>query len=331
MAHPQPSESKWGGPKVALGAVVALAAVLRLAGERARATAVEKRLVEQAWEIGNGRGFDPHPFFDHPSALLYALAPWQAWESAPSHANARYVVVGLALLGVAAAWWLGARAYDRVAGAVAAATTAVATAHVAASQHVVPEVALALAATVALALLVAGRFELAGLAAGTAAACDYPGFLLLLPLVVGAWRQWRRLAVAATLLVAGFAATSPFALVHLGEAAADAAATQRLARDASLAPIAWSDRIWESVGPAIAVGVVGLALALVQRRLADRVLVAFTLVWVANLLTLDSSSPRHLLPLVPVLGVLAGRVRTLAAVTFLLLVVPLTWSIRNEL
>jgi len=37
------------------------------------------------------------------------------------------------------------------------------------------------------------------------------------------------------------------------------------------------------------------------------------------------------LPLVPALGALAGRLRALAPVTLLLLIVPLTWSIRDDI
>ena len=37
-----------------------------------------------------------------------------------------------------------------------------------------------------------------------------------------------------------------------------------------------------------------------------------------------------MLPLVPALGALAGRMRALAPVTLLLLVVPLTWTIRDD-
>ena len=36
-----------------------------------------------------------------------------------------------------------------------------------------------------------------------------------------------------------------------------------------------------------------------------------------------------MLPLVPVLGVLAGRLRPVAPVTLLLLVVPFVWSVRD--
>ena len=46
-------------------------------------------------------------------------------------------------------------------------------------------------------------------------------------------------------------------------------------------------------------------------------------------MTLSAHFDRYVLPLVPALGALAGRMRSLAPVTLLLLVVPLTWSIRD--
>ena len=53
------------------------------------------------------------------------------------------------------------------------------------------------------------------------------------------------------------------------------------------------------------------------------------IVYFADLLTLSAHFDRYVLPLVPALGALAGRMRSLAPVTLLLLVVPLTWSIRD--
>jgi hypothetical protein len=52
-------------------------------------------------------------------------------------------------------------------------------------------------------------------------------------------------------------------------------------------------------------------------------------VYFATLLPLDAHFDRYLLPLVPALGALAGRMRSLTAVTLLLLVIPLVWSIRE--
>src|SRR5262249_10664633 len=75
----------------------------------------------------------------------------------------------------------------------------------------------------------------------------------------------------------------------------------------------------------------GLAVALAKRKKADRVLVSFVVVSFVDLLTLRAHFARYLLPLVPVLGVLAGRLRGLVPVTLLLLIVPLTYSIRNDI
>ena len=55
----------------------------------------------------------------------------------------------------------------------------------------------------------------------------------------------------------------------------------------------------------------------------------FVLVYFANLLLLHSHFDRYVLPLVPALAALAGRLRALAPVTLLMLVVPLTWSVRD--
>jgi hypothetical protein len=111
---------------------------------------------------------------------------------------------------------------------------------------------------------------------------------------------------------------------------------QRLARDGWLgfehdhiAPIAFVGRLWEGLGPALIVCGVGLVFALVRRTRADLILSSFVIVYFADLLTLSAHFDRYVLPLVPALGALAGRMRSLAPVTLLLLVVPLTWSIRD--
>jgi hypothetical protein len=73
------------------------------------------------------------------------------------------------------------------------------------------------------------------------------------------------------------------------------------------------------------------ALALASRsRRGDIVLGAFVVAYFVSLLPLHSHFPRYVLPLIPALGALAGRFRVLAPVTLLLLIVPLTWSIRDD-
>ena len=296
----------------------------------------ERSIVPRAWKLVHGGGGDPH-WFDYPTLLMYVNAPFQIWHDEPSYLTARIVAVGLALGAIAAAWWLGRRAFGTTsAGAVAAAAVAVCTIHVAYSRSAVTDVPLTLGVAAALALMVAARLELAGVAVGLAMGFKYPGLFLLVPLVIAGWRQWSRLAVSVALAIAAFLASSPFLLVHREQAWDDVRRVQRLARDGWLgfehdhpAPVAFVDRLWEGLGPALIVGTLGLVVALVQRSRTDLILAGFVLVYFVDLLTLDAHFDRYVLPLVPALGALAGRFRSLAPVTLLLLVVPLTWSVRD--
>ena len=338
---PRRAEALWGGPKLAFAAILALAATLRVVGVAyahpfALFSPDEQSIVPRAWHMAHGGGLDPH-WFDYPTLLMYVIAPFEAWESHPSYLAARVVVIVLAVGSVAASWWLGSRAYGGAAGAVAAAAVAVETTHVAYSRMAVTDVPLTLAVAVALALMVSGRIELAGLAAGLAMGFKYPGVFLLVPLVVAGWRQWRRVAIGFVAAAAAFCATSPYFVVHLSSAVGDVLRVQRIARQGWLgfehdhvAPIAFLDRLWDGLGPAFLVCVLGLGVALARRRRNDLILASFVIVYFLDLCTLGAHFDRYVLPLVPVLGALAGRFRALAPVTLLLLVVPLTWSIRDD-
>jgi 4-amino-4-deoxy-L-arabinose transferase-like glycosyltransferase len=333
-------ETRWGGPWLALVAVLVLAAGLRLVGVRnglpfPLLNPDERSIVPRAWSMVHGGGADPE-WFDYPSLVMYLLAPFQAWADEPSYLTGRLVIVAVGVAGVAAAWWLGDRAYGTVAGFVAATATAVETTHVAYSRMAVTDIALTLGVTVALALMVMGRIELAGVAIGLATSAKYPGILLLAPLVAAAWGRWGRLAAGGGLAVVAFAVTSPYVLLNLGRTADDAWRVQQSARDGWLgfehdhaAPIAFVDRLWDGFGPVLLVAAAGLVVALVRRTRADLVLAVFCVVYFADLLTVDAHFDRYVLPLVPALGVLAGRIRSLAPVTVLLLAVPLTWSVRD--
>jgi hypothetical protein len=334
--------TRWGGAGTALLAILGGAALLRSVGIQYGLpfgnllNPDERSIVPRAWKLVHGGGGDPH-WFDYPTLLMYVNAPFQAWQDEPSYLTARIVAIVLALGGIAAAWWLGRRAFGTAsAGAVAAAAVAVCTIHVAYSRTAVTDVPLTLGVAVALALLVSGRLELAGVAAGLAMGFKYPGVFLLVPLVIAGWRQWGRLALSVALAIAAFLASTPFLLAHGQQGWDDVNRVQRLARQGWLgfehdhaAPIAFVDRLWDGLGPALIVGVLGLVVAFVQRTRADLILAGFVLVYFVDLLTLHAHFDRYVLPLVPALGALAGRFRSLAPVTLLLLVIPLTWSIRD--
>jgi 4-amino-4-deoxy-L-arabinose transferase-like glycosyltransferase len=325
---------------VALAALLAGAAVLRLIGigyglPYPLLNPDEQSIVPRAWEMVHGGGLDPG-WYDYPSLVLELLAPFQLGLDDPSYLAGRLVVVAIGVAGVAAAWWLGSRAYDPLAGIVAAAFTAVATTHVAYSRTAVTDVPFTTLVTASLALLATRRLELAGAAAGLATAAKYPGVVLLVPLAVAGYREWRRLAVAVGLGAATFAVATPFVLLNAGDAIEDARRVSERARDGWLGfendpptPIAFLDRLWEGLGPALIVGVVALVVALVRRRQADLVLASFALAYFATLLPLDAHFGRYVLPLVPVLGALAGSLRPLVPVTLVLLLVPFAWSVRD--
>ena len=403
--RPTPSASPrpWERPWLALAALLALAAALRLPGLRyglpfPLLSPDESSIVPRAWELAHGGGLDPG-WYDYPSLLFSVLAPFQAFAETPSYGAARAVAAFLGIAGVAASWWLGRVAYGPLAGIVAGAVVAVATVHVAYSHVAVTDVLLTTLVTISLALAVQGKLEWAGAAAGLAASAKYPGVFLPLPLLALGWRQWRRLVSGAAVAVVAFALTSPFVIWHAGAAWEDISRVQLLAAEGWLGfehdhptPIAFLDRLWESLGPALALALAGLALAVrefvfiqhkpsrsvpdsartgrlfgarealvlkqhkpvgarqpsarpgwlrpgrnalvlnehkVSPQRADLALAVFALGYFAYLLTLAAHFDRYVLPLVPVLAAFAGRVRPLAALTLVLLLVPLAWSIAD--
>src|SRR6266545_5959438 len=294
-----------------LAGLLGLAAALRLIGIEyglpfgGLLNPDERNIVPRAWGMVHGAGLDPH-WFDYPSLLLYVLAPFQAWQGEPSYLTARLVVAAFGVGAVAAAWWLGRAAYGRTAGLVAGAVVAVETIGVAYSHAAVTDVPMTALIAVSLALAVTGRLEWAGVAAGLAASAKYPGVFLLVPLVVAGWGKWRRLGASVSLAIAAFLATSPFVLVHPHQAWDDATRVQRLARDGwlgfehdSFALFSFTGKLWDGLGPALAVAVLGLVLALRRRSRTDLILTVFVLVYLADLLTLRAHFDRYLLPLVP--------------------------------
>ena len=284
----------------------------------------------------HGAGPDPH-WFDYPTLLLYVLAPFQAWQDEPSYLTARLIVVAFGVAAVAAAWWLGRAAYGNTAGLVAAAAVAVETIGVAYSHMAVTDVPMTALIAVSLAFAVRGQLELAGLAAGLAASAKYPAVFLVVPLVVAAWGKWRRLGYSLGIAVVAFLATSPYVLVHPHQAWADASRVQRLAREGwlgfehdSWALFSFTGKLWDGFGPALVIGVIGLALALYRRTRTDLILASFVLAYLVDLLTIRAHFDRYVLPLVPALAALAGRQRILAPITLGCLIVPLVWTVGDD-
>ncbi len=322
--------------RVALAAILALAALLRLVGigyglPLAVLNPDEASIVPRAWRMGHGH-LDPG-WYDYPSLLMGLIAPVQSFFGDPSFGAARGVAVVVGLCGVAATWWLGRRAYGTGAAIVGAAAVAVATTHVAYSRVAVTDVLLTLAVTCVLALAIEGRIEMAGLAVGLAASAKYPGAIAAIPVLVAGWGRWRALAKAAALAVAAFALTSPFVLVHAGAAWADVSRVQRLARagwlgfeNDPIAPLAYLDRLWEAVGPLLVLAAVGVVAALLRRRREDLILLSFAGAYWLTLMPQAAHFDRYVLPLVPVLAVLAGSVRVVVPVALVALLVPLVWS-----
>ncbi len=323
---------------IALSGVVMLAAGLRIVGAayglpHPLLNPDEASIVPRAWRTVHGAGLDPG-WFDYPSLLMYLLAPLQVLTGEPSYGVARIVAVAVGVCGVAAAWWLGRRSYSAAAGLVGAAGVAVATTHVAYSRMAVTDVLLTTLVTAALALCVAGRLEWAGAVVGLAASAKYPGALAAVPLLVAGWGRWRALVTAAALAIGAFVITSPFVVLRAGTAWDDVTRVQRLARagwlgfeDDAATPLAFAGRLWDTLGPILAVVLVGVVVALSRRTRADLILLSFAGAYAVYLLPLEAHFDRYLLPLVPVLAVLAGRVRLLVPLTLALLVVPLLWSI----
>jgi hypothetical protein len=155
---------------------------------------------------------------------------------------------------------------------------------------------------------------------------------------VAGWRRWRGSAVAGLLAVSAFAATSPFVLWNNGEARADLSRVQGLAREGWLgfesdppSLLGFALRLWHGLGPVVVLAAVGLFVAARALGRTDRVLLAFVVAYCLYLAPLGAHFDRYVLPLVPIAGALAGRVRRLAPLALACLAVPLAWSIADAI
>ena len=118
-------------------------------------------------------------------------------------------------------------------------------------------------------------------------------------------------------------------LIHAGSAWDDISRVQRLARagwlgfeNDPIAPLAYLDRLWEAVGPLLLVAAVGVVAALLRRTRTDLVLLSFAVAYWLTLMPQQAHFDRYVLPLVPVLAVLAGSVRVAVPFALVALVAP---------
>ena len=102
MARRRPSSATGEGRARHSRAILAGAAALRLVGIQyglpygSLLDPDEQNVVPRAWRMTHGGGLDPH-FFDWPTLVTYAVAPFQAWQAAPSYLAGRLVIVAFAL------------------------------------------------------------------------------------------------------------------------------------------------------------------------------------------------------------------------------------------
>ena len=222
---------------------------------------------------------------------------------------------------ILAAYALSLAAYRRPrAGLLAAFSLAVCHVHVRDSHFATVDVLAALFVTLSLAYAsraseaaTARNFALAGLFAGLAISSKYNAGLVVIPIGVAALYRGReglsRLALAAAVSAAAFALTSPYVLLRLGGVRSDMSFLEDyLYRSGDLA-------LWDHLKltfprglgwPLYVASALGLARALVRRRAADVVLLSFAIPFLVLISSVRISFPRYVLPVVPLLLVLAA-------------------------
>ena len=288
-----------------------------------------------------GHSYNPHYFINPPgfTYLLHVLF-WLRWGGEEVQATLAVdpgAVFGLARLAAAALGALavglllaaGVRLFDRATGWLAGALLAVAFlpvhySHLALND--VPTLAgLGLALLGAVGILRRGRpvdYLLAGAGVGLACATKYTAGIVVLSILVAAlaspraeWRL-RGLAVAGIAALAGFLVANPYALLDFGAfrdglseqsaASNDGGGKLGLTQDGGISYYLWT-LTW-GLGWIPLVAAAGGALALAARdRAAALMLVAPIVVFVAFMGTQDRYFARWLLPVYPLLCLLAAH------------------------
>ena len=173
---------------------------------------------------------------------------------------------------------------------------------------------------------------------GLATSAKYPGVFLAVPLLVAGWGEWRRLAPrrraspcsrsrsrarSSSSTRATRGTTSRASSGSRAPAGSASSTTIRPRSPSSTACGSRSARCSSSRSR-------GSRSPPSAARAPTSCSARSSLVYFADLLTLNAHFDRYVLPLIPPLGALAGRFRRLAPVTLALLVLPLVWSLGDN-
>ncbi len=233
----------------------------------------------------------------------------------------RFVSAAAGVATVLAAYALSLAAYRRRGAALLAAfSLAVCHVHVRDSHFATVDVLATLFVTLSLVVAVraleattARDFALAGAFAGLAISSKYNAGLVMIPIGVAALYRGRealsRLALSAAAAAAAFALTSPYVLLGFGSFRSDMSFLEEfLYRSGELA-------LWDHLKltfprglgwPLYGAAFVGLGRALVRRRAEDVVLLSFAVPFLVLIASVRITFPRYVLPVVPLLLVLAA-------------------------
>lgn len=350
----------WYG--LALGAILVYAVYLRLHGITwglpfSYLNPDEGVIVREGFRIASGH---PNPeFFLYPSLLfnlvaMVYLAIALVWhpsfapsflsqgsfivDASPYLLAARLLVVGFGVTSVYLVYLLGAKAFSRPVGLLAALFLAVVPLHVTYSHYAVTDVPATAFSLVALLLFVLAaregsvRLLTAGaFAAGVATSTKYNFGMLLIPAAVAAWYAfaplWRRedglwnlVRLVARRIVAPMALAfflfTPFALLDPLHFVRDFYKQNEIVRRGWLGFEHSGNGYWYNVHVNLpsSLGVVlfvlcvgGLVWSVYRRRRADFVLVSYVLVYYLYVSDWAALNDRYLLPIVPVLVLLGAR------------------------
>ncbi len=240
------------------------------------------------------------------------------------------LVAGVAL--VIGVWLLGRRVGGGAVAVTAAALMAIAPMTVAYSHVAVTDMTMTALLTFGLWQLVVAAQDrslrallVAAVLIGLATSAKYNAGVAVLPLVGVAWSlatppvRLRRITATfrvGAVTLGAFLVGTPFALLDAPQFVRDFARQNRIVAEGWLgfehaSPGPWfnlREVLWSGTGAGLVVlALVGLGLAFIRRTPADWVLAPYALVFFLSVSTWNAHFDRYLLPIVPVLAVLASR------------------------